>query len=262
MADSIISVRRLNKTYGTAVKTHVLFDIDLEIKRNSFTSLIGPSGSGKSTLLSCLGLLEPATSGEIVIDSNNFSRINVNELSSFRNRYIGFVFQFHYLLPEFTAFENILLPSWIRAGRPGPALIRETNRLMERIGISAIRDKYINQISGGQQQRVSIARSLINRPRVIFADEPTGNLDRETGMAVLDLLKEINRENGATLVMVTHDRDVALRSDRIIELIDGRVCRSIDISSVSKDKAVALMEKRACALPAGGRIRYKKGVGS
>jgi lipoprotein-releasing system ATP-binding protein len=116
MADTMIRAKRLNKIYGTSIKTHVLFDIDLEIERNSFTALIGPSGSGKSTLLNCLGLLDPPTSGEIVIDGTFFSDINVNRLASFRNENIGFVFQFHHLLPEFTVFENILMPHWIKSG--------------------------------------------------------------------------------------------------------------------------------------------------
>jgi lipoprotein-releasing system ATP-binding protein len=251
MDNSIITAIKLNKIYGTAVKTAVLHDIDLEIKRNSFTALIGPSGSGKSTLLSCLGLLDPPTSGKIIIDGNNFSDINVNKLSSFRNNTIGFVFQFHYLLPEFTVLENILLPCWINRGKPGKNIEKEANILMDRMGISNIKDKYINQISGGQQQRASIARALINKPKVIFADEPTGNLDRETGMAVLDLLKEINRENNTTLLMVTHDMEVALRSDRIVELIDGKICKSVDLDPGKKKKAVELITDHTCTLPEG-----------
>lgn len=249
MADNMILVKALNKIYGTAVKTHVLYDIDLEIEMNSFTALIGPSGSGKSTLLNCLGLLEPPTSGEIFIDGQSFLNINVNKLASFRNENIGFVFQFHHLLPEFTVFENILLPHWIKNGRPGIDLREEANRLMARVGLSDIKDKYVTQISGGQQQRVSIARALINRPKVIFADEPTGNLDRETGTRVLDLLKEINRENNTTLVMVTHDREVALRSDRIIELVDGSICRNIDIRKSGRESAIEMLENLSCVLP-------------
>ena len=249
MVDNMIEVRGLNKTYGTTVKTHVLHDVNLEIAKNSFTAMIGPSGSGKSTLLSCLGLLEPPSSGEIIIDGESFYNINVNKLASFRNRNIGFVFQFHHLLPEFTVFENILLPHWIKNGRPGPVLREEAIRLIERVGLSDIKDKYITQISGGQQQRVSIARAIINRPKVIFADELTGNLDRETGTRVLDLLREINKENNTTLVMVTHDREVALRSDHIIELVDGRICRTIDVRSSGRDSAVEMLEDLSCVLP-------------
>ncbi len=250
MDDNImIAVKGLNKIYGAAVKTHVLYDIDLEIEMDSFTALIGPSGSGKSTLLSCLGLLEPPTSGEIVIDGQSFSDINVNKLAAFRNVNIGFVFQFHHLLPEFTVFENILLPHWIKNGRPGTSLRQEADRLIDRVGLSDIKSKNVTQISGGQQQRVSIARALINRPKVIFADEPTGNLDRETGARVLDLLREINKENNTTLVMVTHDREVALRSDRIVELVDGKICRTIDIRSSGRDNAIEMLENLSCVLP-------------
>ena len=249
MADNMIRVKGLNKIYGTAVKTHVLYDIDLEIEINSFTAMIGPSGSGKSTLLSCLGLLDPPTSGEIKIDGQSFSNINVNKLASFRNENIGFVFQFHHLLPEFTVFENILLPHWIKNGRPGPALREEADRLIDRVGLRDIKDKYVTQISGGQQQRVSLARALINRPKIIFADEPTGNLDRESGTKVLELLKEINRENNTTLVMVTHDREVALRSDQIIELVDGRICRTIDIRTSGREAAQEMLENLSCVLP-------------
>lgn len=246
MADYIITVKHLYKTYGDGIKTPVLHDINFEIKRNSFTALIGPSGSGKSTLLSCLGLLDPPTSGEIIIDNNNYSKIDVNELSVFRNENIGFVFQFHYLLPEFTTFENILIPYWIRTGRPQNALIKETHELMDRIGIGNIKNKYINQISGGQQQRVAIARAIINKPKVILADEPTGNLDRETGMSVLELMKKINLENNTTLILVTHDRDIALKSDRILELIDGKICKSIDLSSTSKRKVEKVLNQHTC----------------
>lgn len=248
MAEAMIIAEGLNKIYGTTVKTHVLHDIHLEIAKNSFTALIGPSGSGKSTLLSCLGLLDPPTSGVIHIEGKPFSNVNVNKLASFRNRFIGFVFQFHYLLPEFTVFENILLPYWIRHGRPGKAIRKEADRLIDRVGLSGIKTKFVNQISGGQQQRVSIARALINRPRVIFADEPTGNLDSETGMKVLDLLKEINTENDTTLVVVTHDRNVALHSDQVIELVDGRICRTVDIRSTGRKGALDMLEDHSCVL--------------
>ena len=259
MADNMIRVKGLNKIYGTAVKTHVLYDIDLEIEMNSFTAMIGPSGSGKSTLLSCLGLLDPPTSGEIEIDGQSFSNINVNKLAPFRNVNIGFVFQFHHLLPEFTVFENILLPHWIKSGRPGPALREEADRLIDRVGLRDIRDKFVTEISGGQQQRVSIARAIINRPKVIFADEPTGNLDRESGTRVLELLKEINRENNTTLVMVTHDREVALRSDRIIELVDGRICRTVDVRTSGREAALKMLENLSCVMPGSDTGNKKSG---
>jgi lipoprotein-releasing system ATP-binding protein len=248
MADMILKTSRLDKTYFGKVDTPVLFHINLEIVRGSFTALIGPSGSGKSTLLNCLGLLDPQTSGEIDFDGRLITSQNVNELADFRNAHIGFIFQFHYLLPEFTAYENILLPCWIRKGNPGPELEQEALRIMERIGVEKLKNKYISELSGGQQQRVSIARALINKPKLILADEPTGNLDRESGHAVLDLMAELNRENNITMVMVTHDREVALRADYIYELVDGKLCKYLDVKKIGKTAAAKAIEDRTCTI--------------
>ncbi len=246
MADAVLRARRLNKTYFGRVDTPVLFDVDIEIARGGFTALIGPSGSGKSTLLNCLGLLDPPTSGEIEFAGRVIVERNVNELAGFRNENIGFIFQFHYLLPEFSALENVLLPCWIGSGRPGAEVRREALRIMERIGVGEFRDKAVYELSGGQQQRVAIARALVNRPQVIFADEPTGNLDRESGHAVLDLMAELNREGDVTLVMVTHDREVALRADHIYELVDGRICRYLDVKRGGREAAAKAIEDRSC----------------
>jgi lipoprotein-releasing system ATP-binding protein len=248
MADMILKTRNLNKTYFGKVDTPVLFDINLQIVRGSFTALIGPSGSGKSTLLNCMGLLDPQTSGEIDFDGKTIAAQNVNELADFRNAHIGFIFQFHYLLPEYTAHENILLPCWIRGGKPEPETGREALRIMERIGIEKLKDKAISELSGGQQQRVSIARALINKPKLIFADEPTGNLDRESGHAVLDLMAELNRESNITMIMVTHDREVALRADYIYELVDGRLCKYLDVKKIGKTAAAKAIEERTCTI--------------
>ena len=248
MADAVLRARRLNKTYFGRVDTPVLFDVDIEIARGGFTALIGPSGSGKSTLLNCLGLLDPPTSGEIEFAGRVIVERNVNELAGFRNENIGFIFQFHYLLPEFSALENVLLPCWIGSGRPGAEVRREALRIMERIGVGEFRDKAVYELSGGQQQRVAIARALVNRPQVIFADEPTGNLDRESGHAVLDLMAELNREGDVTLVMVTHDREVALRADHIYELVDGRICRYLDVKRGGREAAAKAIEDRSCTV--------------
>jgi lipoprotein-releasing system ATP-binding protein len=244
----ILKASGLGKTYFGKVDTPVLFDINLQIARGSFTALIGPSGSGKSTLLNCLGLLDPQTAGEIDFDGRIITSQNVNVLAGFRNANIGFIFQFHYLLPEYTAYENILLPCWIRAGKPAPEKGQEALRIMERIGIEKLKNKYISELSGGQQQRVSIARALINKPKLIFADEPTGNLDRESGKAVLDLMAEINHENNITMVMVTHDREVALRADYIYELVDGRLCKYLDVKKLGKAEAARAIEVRTCTI--------------
>jgi lipoprotein-releasing system ATP-binding protein len=248
MADVVLRTRHLNKTYFGKVDTPVLFDINIEIARGVFTALIGPSGSGKSTLLNCLGLLDPQTSGEIDFDGRVITAQNVNELAAFRNETIGFIFQFHYLLPEFTAYENVLLPCWIRGGKPAPETRQEALRIMERIGVAKFRDKAVSELSGGQQQRVAIARALVNQPKLIFADEPTGNLDRESGMVVLELMAELNRESRISMVMVTHDREVALQADHIYELVDGRICKYLDVARIGKAGAAAEIEDRSCTL--------------
>jgi lipoprotein-releasing system ATP-binding protein len=248
MADIVLRTRGLNKTYFGKIDTPVLFDINIEIVRGSFTALIGPSGSGKSTLLNCLGLLDPQTSGEIEFDGRVLRAQNVNELAAFRNENIGFIFQFHYLLPEFTALENVLLPCWIRRGRPAPDTVREARRILEHIGMGKHGDKNVSELSGGQQQRVAIARALVNRPKLIFADEPTGNLDRESGRSVLDLMAELNRESDISMVMVTHDREVALQADHIYELVDGRICRYLDVKRSGRSAAARELEDRSCTL--------------
>ncbi len=247
MADNIISAKKLNKIYTSGkMSAQVLFNIDLEVERGSFTALIGPSGSGKSTLLNCLALLDPPTSGSIVIDGKEQTGMDVNSLSKYRNDNIGFVFQFHYLLPEFSAIENVLIPFNIRSGKAPAKTVKDAERLMARIGILGERNKSPGEMSGGQQQRVSIARALINKPGLIFADEPTGNLDTETGGAVLSLMKEINAENNTTLVMVTHDRDIALKADRVVELVNGKICRSINLKSLGQEEAEKVLENRSC----------------
>ncbi len=248
MADAVLRTRALSKTYFGKVDTPVLHDVSIEIARGGFTALIGPSGSGKSTLLNCLGLLDPPTAGEIEFDGRTIRERNVNELAAFRNGNVGFIFQFHYLLPEFSALENVLLPCWIGGGRPAAERRREALRIMERIGVGAFRDKAVYELSGGQQQRVAIARALVNRPKVIFADEPTGNLDRESGQAVLGLMAELNRESNITLVMVTHDREVALQADHIYELVDGRICRYFDVGRSGREAAAREIEERSCTI--------------
>ncbi len=246
MADVILRTRNLCKTYHGKVETPVLFDVNTEIARGRFTALIGPSGSGKSTLLHCLGLLDSLTSGGIEFDGRPVTARNVNELAAFRSENIGFIFQFHYLLPEFSAYENVLLPCWIRGGKPAPEARQEALRLLERIGMAAFRDKAVGELSGGQQQRVAIARALVNRPKIIFADEPTGNLDRESGRAVLGLMAELNRESNISLVMVTHDREVALQADHIYELVDGRICKYLDVARSGRGNAAQALEDRSC----------------
>jgi lipoprotein-releasing system ATP-binding protein len=242
----IIVVEDLRKHFGEAVRTEVLRGISATFARGAMTAVIGPSGSGKTTLLNILSLLESPSSGRLVVDGRDFSTGDINSFSAYRNAHIGFIFQFHYLLPEFTALENILLPHWIGRGRPPQAMIDKALALMKEIEILHIRDKYPNSISGGEQQRVAIARALVNEPTLVFADEPTGNLDRETGFAALEAMTRTVREHGTTLVMVTHDREIALRADRILELVDGRICKSFSVVERGETGARELLQDRSC----------------
>jgi len=246
MDNVLVSLDSVNKVYGDEVKTQVLFDVSLEIPQGQFLALIGPSGSGKSTLLNILGALDRPSSGTILINQQNLVQLNENQLADFRNKFLGFVFQFHYLLPEFTTIENVLLPYWIGKGKPNRQMFNEAQRLIERVGLANQINKRINLLSGGQQQRVAIARALLNRPQLILADEPTGALDTKSGEQVLDLMQEINDENNTTFIVVTHDRNVALRAERIIELIDGRICKDFFPQIVGKEKSIEILESHAC----------------
>jgi lipoprotein-releasing system ATP-binding protein len=223
MDNSVLKLEKVNKIYGTVVKTQALTDLDLEFEKGSFNAIIGQSGSGKSTLLNIIGALDTPTSGKIAINGVEISKKKQKELSAIRNKTIGFIFQFHYLLPEFTAFENVLMPYWLNSMKPSKEIIKKANYLMDKMGLSEVKNKLSTNISGGQQQRTAIARSLINNPPIILADEPTGNLDSENTQTVYELLREINKEFGTTFILVTHDQRVAEMADRIIELKDGKI---------------------------------------
>jgi lipoprotein-releasing system ATP-binding protein len=260
----IIAVRDLVKRYGDVAPTVALHGLTASFERGARTAVIGPSGSGKTTLLNILSLLESPTSGRLVIDGRDFSGGDVNAYAAYRNVHVGFVFQFHHLLPEFTALENVLVPYWIGRGRPPRAALDRARALMMEMGLGRILDKYPSQISGGEQQRVAIARAMANEPRLVFADEPTGNLDRESGEAVLEVLTRMVRDLGTTLIMVTHDREIALKADRILELVDGRICRSFRVAEVGEDKARRLLADRSCLVedePAAGPGGTGKGSG-
>lgn len=219
----ILELNNINKVYGEKVKTQVLYDVNLSFEESSFNSIIGASGSGKSTLMNIMGTLDKATSGEVLIQGQNISDLNKNGLASLRNETIGFIFQFHYLLPEFTVFENILIPYRIKNGKTTKEAINRANDLIEIVGLSKVKNNMATDISGGQQQRAAIARALINSPKIILGDEPTGNLDSETTEIVYGLLKEINKEFKSTFIVITHDKRIAEKADRIIEIKDGRI---------------------------------------
>lgn len=220
---SILQLRDINKIYGEKVKNQVLYDVNLDFEESSFNAIIGESGSGKSTLMNIIGTLDQATSGDILLDGRKIAGFNKNQLAELRNETIGFIFQFHYLLPEFTVLENVLMPYRIKHGKVTKEAIQRANDLIDIVGLTKVKDNKSTDISGGQQQRGAIARSLINNPRIILGDEPTGNLDSETTQTVFKLLKEINREYKSTFILITHDQRVAQQADRIIEIKDGRV---------------------------------------
>lgn len=247
MAD-IITARGLVKRFGQVVRTEVLHGIDVAFEKGALTAVIGPSGSGKTTLLNIISLLESPSEGELIVEGRDFSAGDINRYAAYRNARIGFVFQFHYLLPEFTALENILLPYWIGRGRPPAPVVDRALGLMRDMTMLHVKDKYPNQISGGEQQRVAIARALVQEPTIVFADEPTGNLDRETGSAVLGIMTRMIRDLGTTLVMVTHDREIALKADRILELVDGRICKDFRLAEKGGEEARLLLEDRGCDL--------------
>ncbi|MGZ9014715.1 MAG: ABC transporter ATP-binding protein [Burkholderiales bacterium] len=215
----------VHKSYGvgTPIEVEVLHGIDLVVERGEFAALIGPSGSGKSTLLNLIGLLDQPTRGHIFIEGLDATGLQDAELTRLRGRALGFVFQHHYLLSEFTALENVMMPILAARGRPDDEMRETAAALLEKVGLTRWRDSKANRISGGQQQRVAIARALAMKPVLVLADEPTGNLDTQSADGVFDMLREINETSGTTFLIVTHDPNLARRCDRIIELVDGRI---------------------------------------
>ena len=220
---SVVRLEDLRKDYGVVVITSALKGVELTLAPGEFTALIGPSGSGKSTLLNLIGLLDRPTSGRIFLNGVETRDLEEAELTRLRGREVGFVFQFHHLLPAFTALENVMLPGIARFGRPTPNVTARSTELLLRVGLGDRLQYRPGQLSGGQQQRVAVARALALSPSLILADEPTGNLDTESSDQVFGLLREINRSEGTTFLIVTHDLRMASRCDRIVELIDGRI---------------------------------------
>ena len=225
MSAAVIELTGLTKTYniGTPVETEVLHGLDLSLMEGEFAALIGPSGSGKSTLLNIIGLLERPTGGQLAFAGRNTATLPEAEITQLRGRSIGFVFQFHHLLPAFSALENVMMPAIIANGAPSDALEATALQLLDAVGLKAHAYKKPGELSGGQQQRVAIARALALKPRLILADEPTGNLDTRTADDIFALLREFNRDSHCACLIVTHDPRLAARCDRVIRLVDGRI---------------------------------------
>ncbi len=223
MADPLLSVTKVVREYGEHVRTRALAGVDLVMEQGEFAALIGPSGSGKSTLLNIVGLLDRPTSGRVVLAGTDTSGLDEQALTALRARTLGFVFQFHHLLPAFTAVENVMLPAWADEGLPSREMRTRAEELLAAVGLSDRASYKTNDLSGGQQQRVAIARALARRPSLVLADEPTGNLDTASSDEIFELMRRFNREFGTTFVVVTHDPRIADRCSRIIEIVDGLV---------------------------------------
>jgi lipoprotein-releasing system ATP-binding protein len=223
MTGNMIEASGLVKTFATNGSTvSALKGIDLEIKKGETLAVVGVSGSGKSTLLHILGTLDRPTEGAVLYEGQDVFNKNDGELAVFRNRQIGFVFQFHYLLPEFSALENVMMPPLIQRMELKKAREAATE-ILERVGLGERLSHRPGELSGGEQQRVAIARAVVLKPKVILADEPTGNLDLETGQSILDLFLKLNKEEGLTLILVTHNPSLAMRLRKRIKLLDGRI---------------------------------------
>jgi putative ABC transport system ATP-binding protein len=218
----MILARGLEKTYTSAGRPlPVLRDIELAVAPESFLSVVGPSGSGKTTLLGLLAGLDEPTAGRVWLDGEDIFALTEDQRAEFRAEKVGFVFQTFHLLPTLTALENVLVPLELRGG--GRALRARAADLLKRVGLGDRLDHYPAQLSGGEQQRVALARAFANRPRILFADEPTGNLDRETGATIVEMMEELNRDAYTTLILVTHDLTLAERAHRVVGLADGRI---------------------------------------
>jgi lipoprotein-releasing system ATP-binding protein len=225
VADEVLRLEAIRKAYnvGTPVETEVLHGVDLVLEKGEFCALMGPSGSGKSTLLNVIGLLDRPSGGRLFINGRETSSLDDRAVTRLRGHSIGFVFQYHYLLPAFTAIENVIMPMLVDRGRPDSVMRHRAEELLDSVGLTPWRDNLATNMSGGQQQRVAVARALAMNPSLVLADEPTGNLDTSSAQGVFDLMRRVNRARGTTVLLVTHNHALAAQCDRIVELVDGRV---------------------------------------
>lgn len=218
----MINGKNIYKRFGTV---EVLKGVNIEINKGEVVSIVGPSGSGKSTLLHILGTLDKADMGDVTMNNTVISSLAGKKLAAFRNRHIGFVFQFHHLLPEFTALENVCIPSWL-GGRKKKQTEEEAKKLLSLLGLAERLQNKPNQLSGGEQQRVAVARALINKPDIVFADEPSGNLDTANAKELHQLFFDLRDKFNQTFLIVTHNEELAQLSDRVLHMKDGRIVGS------------------------------------
>jgi lipoprotein-releasing system ATP-binding protein len=216
----MIQAREIHKSYGDL---QVLKGVNLDVRQGEIVSIVGKSGAGKSTLLHILGTLDLADKGQLMIRDVEVNKLTPRKLAAFRNEHIGFVFQFHHLLPEFTALENVLIPSFIRKNSDRKTSEQRARELLDYLGLSDRLEHKPGELSGGEQQRVAVARSLINQPAVVFADEPSGNLDSGSSKELHQLLFKLRTDFGQTFVIVTHNQELAQMSDRCLTMVDGRI---------------------------------------
>ena len=220
--EKIIEIRDLTRIYGDGAPIRALDGVNLDIEPGEFLAIVGPSGSGKSTLLHQIGILDTPTSGTILLNGVDITKMSDRERSKTRNRELGFIFQYHHLLPDFNALENVMMPLLIKGTKHSKAK-KIALELLEEVGLGDRIHHKPNQLSGGENQRVAIARALANSPSIVIGDEPTGNLDSKKSDSIYELLRKLNREHNQTFILVTHDERMAAKTDRIIRLVDGRI---------------------------------------
>ncbi len=238
----VVQLENLEKIYQLGKTTvHALRGVSLTVREGEFTVVMGPSGSGKTTLLNLIGTLDKPTSGRALIDGEDIAKMNDGQLTRLRRHKIGFVFQFHNLIPVLTAFENVQLPLLTSRTKRGEAEDR-ANELLDRVGLKERARHLPDELSGGEQQRVAIARALANRPRIILADEPTGDLDTQTGSEVVRMMYEVARQEHAAVVVVTHDPIIAERADRLLEMRDGRITEVVHEPLTGEKHAIRAVE--------------------
>jgi lipoprotein-releasing system ATP-binding protein len=225
VADPVLALEHITKTYNPSEPSEavVLKGIDLSIARGEFVAIMGPSGSGKSTLLNIVGLLDRPTSGRLMIHGRDTSGLTDAELTHLRGHRIGFVFQYHYLISAFTALENVMMPLLVDHGFPTDAAETRARELITRVGLTSVAEHRASNMSGGQQQRVAIARALAMNPDILLADEPTGNLDSENAASVFALMREVNKSTGMSILLITHNDELARQCDRIVRVMDGQI---------------------------------------